>query len=93
MRRNDIKIGLDVGSSHVRVVVAMKDGGGYRVLGSSKTPCSGLRKGIVVSIEETAKSINKAAEIVEKIGGIPVDKAVVNVGGNHLRGPVRGARV
>ncbi len=85
MRRNDIKIGLDIGSSHVRIVVAMRDENGYRVLGSSKTPCSGLRKGIVVSIEETAKSINKAAEIVEKISGVPVDRAIVNIGGSHLR--------
>jgi len=91
MRRNDIKIGLDIGSSQVRIVVAMRDEGGFRVLGSGKTSCSGLRKGIVVSIEETTNAINKAAEIVEKISGIPIDRAVVNIGGSHLRvQPARG---
>lgn len=92
MRRNDIKIGLDIGSSQVRIVVAMKDEGGYRVLGTGKAHCSGLRKGIVVSIEETTNAINRAAEIVEKISGVPIDRAVVNIGGNHLRiQPARGA--
>lgn len=84
MRRSDITVGLDVGSSQVRLIVAAKEEEKWRVLGTSKVPCNGLRKGIVVDIEETTKSINKAAEIAERIAGVPIEKAVVNIGGNHV---------
>jgi len=84
MRRNDITVGMDIGSSQVRLVVAAKEEERWRILGTSKVPCNGLRKGIVVDIEETIKSINKAAEIAERIAGVPIEKAVVNVGGSHV---------
>ena len=84
MRRSDITVGLDIGSSQVRLVVAAKEEERWRVLGTSKVPCSGLRKGIVVDIEETTKAINKAAEIAERIAGVPIEKAVVNISGNHV---------
>lgn len=84
MRRSDITVGLDMGSSQVRLIVAAKEEEKWRVLGTSKVPCNGLRKGIVVDIEETTKSINKAAEIAERIAGVPIEKAVVNIGGNHV---------
>ena len=84
MRRSNITVGLDIGSSQVRLVIAAKDEDKWRVLGTSKVPCNGLRKGIVVDIEETTKALNKAAEIAERIAGVPVEKAVVNISGNHV---------
>jgi cell division protein FtsA len=84
MRRSDITVGLDIGSSQIRMIVAAKEEERWRVLGTSKVPCNGLRKGIVVDIEETTKSINKAAEIAERIAGVPIEKAVVNISGNHV---------
>jgi len=84
MRRSDITVGLDIGSSQVRMIVAAKEEERWRVLGTSKVPCNGLRKGIVVDIEETTKSINKAAEVAERIAGVPIEKAVVNISGSHV---------
>ncbi len=84
MRRNNIKVGLDVGSSQVRIVIASAEENGWRVLGSAKVPCHGLRKGVVVDIEETTKAIAKAASIVEGIAGVPVERALVNIDGSHL---------
>jgi len=84
MRRSDITVGLDIGSSVVRLIVAAKEEERWRVLGSSKVPCNGLRKGVVVDIEETTNAINKAAEIAERIAGVPIEKAIVNIGGSHV---------
>jgi len=84
MRRSDVTVGLDIGSNQVRMIVAAKEEERWRVLGTSKVPCSGLRKGIVVDIEETTKSINKAAETAERIAGVPIEKAVVNISGSHV---------
>lgn len=84
MRRSNITVGLDIGSSQVRLVVAAKEEERWRVLGNSKVSCNGLRKGIIVDIEETTGAINKAAEIAERIAGVPIERAVINVGGNHV---------
>jgi len=84
MKRSNIAVGLDIGSSQVRVVVASHDGDEWRVLGTGKSPCSGLRKGVVVDIEETIKAINKAAETAERIAGVPIESAIINIGGNHI---------
>lgn len=84
MRRSNIKVGLDIGSSHIRIIVASNEENGWRVLGSAKVPCNGLRKGVVVDIEEVTKAIAKAASIAEGISGVPIERAFVNIDGAHL---------
>lgn len=84
MKRSDITVGLDVGSSQVRLVVAANEEGRWRILGTGKAPCNGLRRGVVVDIEETTNAINKAAETAERIAGVPIEKAVVSIGGSHV---------
>ncbi len=84
MRRSNIKVGLDIGSSNIRVIVASAEENGWRVLGSAKVPCQGLRKGVVVDIEETTRAIVKAAETASGISGVPIEQAMVNIDGAHL---------
>ncbi|MFH1183214.1 MAG: cell division protein FtsA [Candidatus Moraniibacteriota bacterium] len=84
MRRSDITVGLDVGSSQVRLVVAAHEEDRWRILGTGKAPCNGLRKGVVVDIEETTNAINKAAETAERIAGVPIERAVISIGGSHV---------
>jgi cell division protein FtsA len=45
---------------------------------------SGIRKGIVVDLEEAIKSINESVEKAERNSGKTVEKAVVNLGGHHI---------
>ena len=91
MRRSDVTVGLDIGSSQIRLVVAAHEEDRWRVLGTSKAPCNGLRKGVVVDIEETVNSLNKAAETAERIAGVPIEKAVISIGGNHVNAqPAKG---
>ncbi len=84
MKSSDVVVGLDIGSSQIRLVVATKEENRWRVLSVSKNACTGLRKGVVVNIEDTAVAINKAVETAERVAGVPVERAIINIGGSHV---------
>ncbi len=78
--------GLDVGTQTVRVIQAKRDRetGVLSVIGASEVPSAGLRKGVIVDIEEAVSAISQALEKVERMTGVPVTVANVSVGGNHI---------
>lgn len=79
-------VGLDVGSQNIRVVQAKldQDSGEISIVGASEVPSFGLRRGVIVDIEEAVSCISQALEKVERMTGIPVTAANVSVGGNHI---------
>src|SRR6267378_7788059 len=79
--------GLDVGTSKVCALIgeALPDGQ-LAVLGYGVSPCTGLRKGVVVNIEATVDSIKLAVEEAEKTSGARIGSVVVGVAGPHIRG-------
>lgn len=83
MSKGNIIVGLDVGSSNIYTIIAENFPGEEipRVIGVGVAASQGMRKGAVVDIEETAKSINAAIEKSEKMAGVPADSAVVSIGG------------
>ncbi len=86
MAKGEIAVGLDIGSSNVRTVIAQKfeDEEKPRVMGVGIVPSAGVRRGIVADVEETIKSISGSIENAEKTSGIAVSKAIVSVGGVHI---------
>lgn len=86
MSRDNIIIGLDVGTCNIRVIVAQykEEGKKFQILGVGQAPSNGLRKGIVVDIEETVAGINRAKEMAERVSGCPIDKAYICISGNHI---------
>jgi cell division protein FtsA len=80
-------IGLDAGSSNIRVVILQKFEGEEkpRVMGVGTAPSFGIRRGIVADVEETVKSISEAVKNAERTSGIPVGKVVASIGGNHIK--------
>lgn len=80
-------VGLDIGSQNVRVVQAKYDAssGSIQVIGAASVPAYGVRKGIIVDIEETVSSLSNALEKVERMTGIPVTHAALAVGGGHIQ--------
>src|SRR5271156_6803458 len=79
--------GLDVGTSKVCAIVgeSLPDGQ-LATLGFGVSPCTGLRKGVVVNIEATVESIKSAVEEAEKTSGARIGSVVVGVAGPHIRG-------
>lgn len=82
-------IGLDIGTSAVRCVVGMFDpngSSGPSVIGHGIAPNQGMRRGAVVHVEDVADAIIKAVTEAERISGVQIKRATVNVNGGHVEG-------
>nr|HPN96919.1 cell division protein FtsA [Candidatus Moranbacteria bacterium] len=86
MAKKDIIVGVDIGSSNIRTVIAqiMPAEEKPRIIGVGTAPSSGVRKGIIVDLEEATMAIHKSLEEAERIAGITVSRAIISVGGNHI---------
>lgn len=81
-------IGLDVGTTTVRVVVGHVDTPGQAptIIGVGEHENSGMRKGTVVNLVNTAQAIDKALEAAERMSGHPIHEATVSINGSHIVG-------
>jgi cell division protein FtsA len=84
-------IGLDVGTSAVRCIVGMIDvteGGNPRpsIIGHGYSANIGTRKGTVVHVDDTTEAIVQAITEAERISGVQINRATVNVNGAHVEG-------
>lgn len=79
-------VGIDVGTTTVRVVVGHLDGSSMtpNIVGVGEAPNSGMRKGMVVNIVNVAQAIDKALEEAERMSGHQVHGATVNINGSHI---------
>lgn len=82
----EIYIGLDIGSTKVCCVVGLQEEGATKpsIIGVGVSPTSGMRKGVVVDIEETVSSITAAVDEAERISGVPIDRATISIDGAHV---------
>lgn len=82
-------VGLDVGTSRVRCVVGMLDPSGngkLSIVGHGSAANIGMRKGVVAHVDDTADAIVKALTETERISGVHIEHATVNVNGTHVSG-------
>ncbi|MFH1366402.1 MAG: cell division protein FtsA [Patescibacteria group bacterium] len=86
MAREEIITGIDIGSSAIRVVMGQKNPNDEKIhlLGASEVPAEGVSKGVVTSIEEAVSAISSGLEKVERMTGIPAEKAYVGISGTHI---------
>ena len=86
MSKEQYIVGVDVGTSSVRVVQAKLDSssGNVSIIGAGEAPSFGMRRGVIVDIEEAVSAISSGLEKVERMTGVPVASANVSVGGNHI---------
>src|SRR5271170_2314193 len=77
---------IDVGSAKTRVLVAELHDSALRYRAHAIVDSKGIRKGLIADLAPAAESINKAAIIAEKLSGGVIEKCVVGVGGQHVRG-------
>lgn len=86
MSQRTIAVGIDVGSSKIATTIGqMQENGGIDLIGVGFAPSNGLRKGMVVDIEETVSSISASLEEAERMSGLPINQAVVSIGGTHIQ--------
>ncbi len=80
-------IGLDVGTSKVRCVVGEPgDGGVMNIIGVGEAESRGLRRGIVTAAESVGDAVKRAVGEAERVSGLDIHSAVVNLSSEHFRG-------
>lgn len=79
-------VGLDIGTSKVVAIVgAVNEDGGLEIVGIGSHPSRGLKKGVVVNIESTVQSIQRAVEEAELMAGCQIHSVTAGIAGNHIR--------
>ena len=79
-------VGLDIGTSKVSAIVGELGADGEReVVGIGTHPSRGLKKGVVVNIESTVQSIQRAVEEAELMAGCEIHSVFAGIAGSHVR--------
>jgi len=78
-------VGIDVGTTKICVLVGELDRDGkLNIVGVGTCPSQGLRRGVVVNIEETVTSIGAALDRAERLSGKKITTAYVGIAGGHI---------
>lgn len=79
-------VGLDIGTSKVAAVVAqILPNGRHEVIGLGQAESKGLKKGVVVNIEATVESIQRALEEAELMADCKIRNVFTGIAGSHIR--------
>ena len=81
-------VGIDIGTTAVRIVVGQieyeNNSPIITIVGVSKVPNSGLRKGVVVNLVGPSQATDEALGEVERISGHKIDDATISINGAHI---------
>lgn len=86
--KQDIIIGLDFGSSAVRIAVGQEDEtmerGAVHIIGATEIPAGGIHRGVVTNIDDAVTTLSTCIERAERIVGAPLERVYVGITGNHI---------
>ena len=83
---DQIIVGLDIGTSKICAVVGNVHQEGVEIIGMGSHPSEGLRKGVVINIEDTVNSIKEAIEEAETMAGCEISSVYAGIAGGHIKG-------
>jgi cell division protein FtsA len=81
---SDSIVSLDIGTSKVRVIIGENHNGTIHIVGVGSVDAEGIRKGAIVDIDQTVKSIGSAVEHAERMVGMEIKEVYVGISGNHI---------
>ena len=85
-RGEELLVGLDIGTTKICAVVAEETENGIEIVGIGTHPSHGLRRGVVVDIDSTVRSIKHAVEEAEMMAACEITSVYAGIAGGHLRG-------
>ena len=85
-RNSELVVGLDIGTTKICAIVGEIQPDGVDIVGIGTSPSRGLRKGVVINIESTVGSINRAIEESEMMAGCEIKSVYVGIAGGHIKG-------
>lgn len=87
LANDGLVVGLDIGTAKVCAAIGEYDErGNLEITGIGVSPSTGLRKGVVVNIEATLRSVSAAVEAAEMMSGREVHSCWTGIGGAHIEG-------
>jgi cell division protein FtsA len=84
-RKDQLVVGLDIGTTKICAVVAEQTENGVEIVGIGTHPSHGLRRGVVVDIDATVRSIKEAIEEAEMMADCEITSVFAGVAGGHIR--------
>src|ERR1700710_2042854 len=82
----DLLVALDIGTAKVVAVVAeLRGEGHYEVIGLGQSESKGLKKGVVVNIEASVQSIQRALEEAELMADCKITNVFTGIAGSHIK--------
>jgi cell division protein FtsA len=84
MSKERIVTGIDIGSSKICTIISQVSPEKISVIGVSSTPSKGIKRGVVVDIDQAVESISSSLEAAERMAGYAVSNAYVSVDGSHI---------
>ncbi len=85
MTKRDILAGMDIGTSNIRVIVGeIASDGSLNIIGVGTSPSEGIKKGVIIDLEQTVESIIRATAEAERMVGAKIDLANVGIVGTHV---------
>lgn len=86
MAREDVVVGLDIGTTKVCTVIGHGDAQGrITIAGVGIAPSRGVKKGVVVDVDDTVSAIRDSVERASHMAGITVEQVVAGVTGEHIQ--------
>ncbi|HZV83247.1 MAG TPA: cell division protein FtsA [Geobacteraceae bacterium] len=85
-RRDNLIVGLDIGTTKICAIVGNLTEDGIDIVGIGSSPSHGLRKGVVINIDSTVQSIRKAIEEAELMAGCEIKTVFAGIAGGHIKG-------
>jgi cell division protein FtsA len=83
---NNLVVALDIGTTKISAIVGECDQqSGVNVIGFGTHPSRGLKRGVVVDIESTVNSINRAIEEASLMAGCEIHSVYTGISGSHVR--------
>ena len=86
-KERELIVGHDIGTTKIAAIVgALQPNGDLEILGIGTHPSKGLKKGVVVNIESTVKSIQRAVEEAEIMADCEIGSVSAGIAGSHIHG-------
>lgn len=86
MAKDEILVGLDIGSTKVAVVVAQAEGdSGLRILGIGRSQSDGIKRGMIVDLEKVVSAIEAAVADARMVTGIKIRSVDAAIAGEHIK--------
>jgi len=85
-KRENLIVGLDIGTTKICAIVGNLTDDGLDIVGIGTSPSKGLRKGVVINIESTVEAIRTALQEAELMAGCEIKSVFAGIAGGHIKG-------